>query len=237
MKIFLVSISAIFCFTFSSCNINCVEGSGNVVSKTLNLNEFTELELNSSIQVNLRQGSEQKVEVKAQENLIHLLNKQVDGDTWEIEFTECVNNAGNFQVFVTVPELDRIELNGSGSISTGNVLKGEIFEVNLDGSGDMALQLQVKELSTKLNGSGDLKLIGSTKTHSIDLDGSGDISAENLKSDNVSINLDGSGDVRVKASYELDIKVNGSGDVYYEGNVKSINSEINGSGNLHQISN
>lgn len=235
MKICLASLIAFLSFTFSACNFNCVEGNGKVISETIELPSFSELELNSNIQVHLSQGSEQRIIVKGQENLVRLLNKDVDGDTWQVDFTKCVNFTEEFQVFVTIPELNRIELNGSGSITTDNTIKGEVFEVMLDGSGDMALQLRVKELSTELNGSGDLSLMGSTKTHNIELDGSGDISAENLKSDNVGIKLDGSGDIRVNASYELDIRVNGSGDVYYKGNVKSINSEINGSGNLHQI--
>lgn len=232
--LFLVLVIAA---TFSSCGVNCVDGTGKIVNKTLPIENFTELELNSSIAVFIEQGTEQKVEVKGNENIIELLNKELNGDTWEIEFDKCINSSENVEIHITLAEINRIELNGSGSISSKNNIKGEILEIVLDGSGDMNLNLQVKELETVLNGSGDLQLSGSTKTHAIELDGSGDVNAEDLMSDNVEINLNGSGDVRVNTSYELDIKVNGSGDVYYKGNVKNIRSDINGSGNLHQIAN
>lgn len=221
--------------SFTSCNLNCVEGSGPIITKTLAIGNFSELELNSSIPVFISQGGEQQVTVKGNENLIELLNKKLSGKTWEIEFEKCVSSTENFEVHITVTDLNRVELNGSGSITGRSPIKGEILELVLDGSGDLKMELQVKELETELNGSGDLQLSGSTKTHEISLDGSGDIHAENLKSDDVKIDLNGSGDVWVFSSYKLDIKVNGSGDVYYKGNVKSISSDIDGSGNLHQL--
>jgi len=238
MRIYLTLLLFISIFaSTTSCNINCIEGTGAIVNKTLPIEKFSELELNSSIPVFISQGNEQHVNVKGNENLIGLLNKELNGDTWKIEFDKCLSSTENFEVHITVTDLSRVELNGSGAISSRNTIKGEIFELVLDGSGDLKIDLQVKELETQLNGSGDMQLSGSTKTHDISLDGSGDINAENLKSDDVKVDVNGSGDVRVFSSYKLDIKVNGSGDVYYKGDVKSISSDINGSGNLRQINN
>ena len=224
-------------FSFSSCNINCVEGTGNVVTKNIQLDKIKSLELSSSIPVTIAQGQEQMVQIKGYENIVELLNKKVKRGAWEIKFDKCLASSDNVEIHITLPALEKIALNGSGSISTEGVFKSEILELALDGSGKMKLELQVKELETNLSGSGDINLEGSTKIHDISLNGSGDINAENLKSDNVSIDLSGSGDVRVFSSYKLNITVDGSGDVYYKGNVKSISSDINGSGNLHQISN
>ena len=48
------------------------------------------------------------------------------------------------------------------------------------------------------------------------------------------LSIDGIDDVKVNVSYALQVEINGSGDVYYKGNVKEISSEINGSGKLNQ---
>ena len=231
----ILSISFITLLFFNSCNINCVEGTGAEVRKSIQIADFTELELDNNVQVYLSQGNTQQIEVLGQENLIPLLNTKVKGDKWVIEFDDCIESSASFEVYVTVPKLTKIVVDGSGSIKSENSFKGEIMEIELNGSGNLWLDLQVKELETELNGSGDVQLKGSTKQHDIYLDGSGDIMADQMTSDVVDIKVNGSGDVQVDVSYEINVKVNGSGDVYYKGKVKKISSDINGSGNLHQL--
>lgn len=218
-----------------SCAPNCIQGTGAVQSKTLEIANFSHIYLNDNVVVYITQGEAQKVEIKAHENIIPLLNTKVSGDEWEIKLEDCVASAQEVEIHVTTAGLDHIEVEGSGSLSSTNTLKGEVMSIQLNGSGDISLDLQVKELDTELNGSGDLQLKGSTKQHDIELDGSGDIVADGLSSDVVNIQVNGSGDVRVDVSYEINVDVNGSGDVYYKGEVKNIRSDINGSGNLHQL--
>lgn len=208
-----------------------------MVKKSLQLKPFSEIVLQDNIKVYLSQGESQLIEVRGQENIIALLNTGISGNTWEIELDKCISTQEALEIHISLPSLEYIELNGSGSIKSKNSFKGELMSIFLDGSGDMHLDLQVKELETELNGSGDLQLMGSTKKHDIKLDGSGDIIADNLISDVVNIKVNGSGDVRVNVSYEIDVDVNGSGDVYYKGQVKKISSKVDGSGNLHQLPN
>jgi len=236
-KIPVISFAFLLLSFLTSCINNCEEGSGPIVRKSLELKSFSEIVLKNNVEVFLSQGDVQLVEVKGQENIIALLNTEVGGDSWEIELDKCISTKEALEVHITVPNLDYIELNGSGSIRSRNNFKSELLSVFLNGSGDMDLDLQVKELETELNGSGDLQLKGATKQHDIILDGSGDINAEELNSDVVNIKVNGSGDVRVNVSYEINVDVNGSGDVYYKGQVKKISSDIDGSGNLHQLSN
>lgn len=237
MKNFLFhSALLVAALSFNACQlfINCEEGQGNLVKKEISLANFDEISLAGNYHLYLSQGDSQKVYIKAHENLIPLLNTDVNGNHWEIDFDPCVKSSEAIELFVTVKSLKQLDVEGSGKVIGETSIKSSQLVLNIDGSGDIQLDLDVKELESEINGSGDMQLSGITKKHQIEVNGSGDIDAYDLMSDNCEIEINGSGDVKVHVSYDLNAEVNGSGDIYYKGSVKNINSSINGSGNLNQ---
>lgn len=232
----------LFCLLFtlitplSSCSFmgNCVEGEGEAILKELNIDDFKKIELSSVGRVILKQGDEQKVSIKAPENIIALLKTEVKGDEWDIEFERCVKTKEKVEIYIETPMLNEIEIEGSGEVMSKGAIESDMMELTIDGSGVINLELNVKELTTEISGSGDVRLKGVTKLHDIEINGSGDIASYDLKSDETDIEINGSGDVKINVSYALNVEINGSGDVYYKGDVKEIKSDINGSGKLHQ---
>jgi len=99
----------------------------------------------------------------------------------------------------TFTTLNRISLEGSGTLELKNTKLGS-------------------ELDCILNGSGDI-LLGnvSTGTLHINLNGSGDIKVKNCKSTQVFANLQGSGDIYLKSDMlgNVSTQVHGSGDIHY----------------------
>tara|TARA_Y100000813_G_C24118010_1_gene331200 strand:- start:305 stop:1012 length:708 start_codon:yes stop_codon:yes gene_type:complete len=233
----MLSITSLLPLFLSSCLFwgNCEEGTGPIVEKTISIDHFSELELSGSYIVHLRQGEQQEVKVKTHENLISLLNTEVDDNEWDIQFKKCVKSDKKIEFFVTVPTLTDLTIEGSGSIIGKGAFESDEMELEISGSGEIAIELaNVKKLNSEINGSGDLKISGVAKTHKMEINGSGDISAYELKTDNSEVEINGSGDVKIYVSYELEVEVNGSGDVYYKGDVKNIRTEVNGSGNIKQ---
>ena len=221
----------------SSCFlINCVEGEGKIIEKKLKIETFNKLSLNGSHKVFLSQGNNQSVMIKAQENIIQLLNQEVSKGKWNIEFEQCVKTDESIEFYVTVVDLKELEIDGSGSIMGKTPIKTEELDLEVNGSGEMILDLfDVKELESEINGSGDLKLSGNAKDHIIEINGSGDVKAFDLKTDQSRIEINGSGDVDIHVSYELEAEINGSGDISYKGSVKNLNTEVNGSGDIKQL--
>ncbi|MEQ8908430.1 MAG: head GIN domain-containing protein [Vicingaceae bacterium] len=237
MNLKMISLSTLLPLFLSSCLFwgNCEEGKGPVVEKTIEVKNFEELELSGSHTVYLSQGNTQSVKIKAQENLIELLNTQVEGGEWDIHFKKCVKSKEKIEFYVTVPNLNEIAIEGSGEIIGKTPFESDKMELEISGSGEIHVELvNVKELDSEINGSGDLKLSGTTKNHEIEINGSGDVDAYDLQTDNTKVEINGSGDVKINVSYELNVEVNGSGDVYYKGDVKNIHTEVNGSGEINQ---
>ena len=222
--------------SFSGCSFfeNCVEGEGPVVEQIIDIDDFEGFELEQRATVYLKQSTQQKVTIKAPQNIIDLLLTEVDGKNWHIDFSRCPKTDENIKIYIESNNINEITIEGSGEIFSEGQIETDELVIEIIGSGLVDLDVRVKELKTEISGAGDIRLKGETKLHDIEINGSGDIKAYDLLSDESEIEINGSGDVKVNVSYSLDVEINGSGDVYYKGNVKEISSEINGSGKLNQ---
>ncbi len=221
---------------FSSCekDRSCEKGDGPIETAELNIADFHSFSLELPATVFLTQGSEQRVLVEAQSNVINDLEVDVRNGHWEIELDECYRKYKDVVFYITIPEIEKIGVAGSGEVIGENTISEDNVELSIAGSGDIDLSLHVERLETKISGSGDMKLEGSTDFHEAAISGSGDISAYDLESEVTDASIAGSGSCRVHVNDALDVTISGSGDVYYKGD-PSVNSVISGSGDIHKI--
>lgn len=243
---------ALSLFLLNSCN-NCLEGKGDVITKSLTLTEITSVALNGSFDLHITQGEEQTVTVTGHENIIDILNQNVNNGHWDVELDDNCISSFTLHVYVTVPNINNIELNGSGDITINELSNIESLVIGLDGSGEInsagtistttslliphsgsgeiSLSINTPNISSILNGSGKIILNGTAPTESIVVSGSGQYRAYDLTSENTTANLNGSGEIRVYASETLHVNIDGSGTVKYKGS-PSISQSIDGSGKL-----
>ena len=121
--------------------LRCERGDGDTVTEEFDLSNFDGIQLTTDAEVFLTQGSEQRVTVEGPENLVDLLELDVQGDTWEIEFDRCVRDADEVKIFITIPEIRLIQVSGSGKVFGENRFNGENLDLRISGSGDMDLAL------------------------------------------------------------------------------------------------
>ncbi len=226
----LLAVVTVFSFSLTSCYFdfdnddrspnfsnNCEEGFGSTVTQDLDLSEFTGFELNVDAQVYLRAGSELEVTVKGQENIIDELETRVKNDVWEIEFNDCIENSDVLRIYITAPNLNFIENNGSGKIRSEDILRINDLEVKNNGSGEIQLSVEADIITIRNTGSGKLEVEGVASTLDANLRGSGNLQAFDLLARDGQVEVDGSGDAQVNISDFLEIMIEGSGDVYYKG--------------------
>lgn len=197
--------------------INCEEGFGSTVTQEISIPDFTGIELTIDAQVYITQGDEQEILVKGQENIIDELETRVRNDVWEIEFDDCVEDSDVLRIFITTPNLTFIGNNGSGKISSDNILRTDNLEIKNNGSGDIQLSVEADIINARNVGSGTLELEGVAATLDVDIRGSGDLESFDLLVRDAQVAIDGSGDAQVNIQDFLEIMIDGSGDVYYKG--------------------
>ena len=209
----------------------CVEGSGEVITREVDINVMKGIIQESSIPVELAFGLNQKVEVTGYANLINLMRTSVEDDLWRIDFNENVCSSG-MKITITLPQLDRVIIEGSGDVKGVTPFQSSTLKLHIKGSGSIDLEVSAEDVEVEIDGSGDVKLQGRGEILNVELDGSGNVIAEKLTSKEVTIDSDGSGNVKTSVSDLLDVDLQGSGSVYYTGNPSQIKMNKDGSGEV-----
>jgi hypothetical protein len=219
---------------FTSCNMNCIEGEGPVVSATRDVGNFSRLEVNVPADVTVSLGAETFVRIEAQKNVIEVVSAKVKGNTLVIKSSPCVSTDEVFRISVTTDELSAVSINGSGSVTTQGLIKTDEMDVQINGSGDAKITLDADYIDAGINGSGDIYLTGSANDLDVGINGSGDLKGRGLTTANADVNINGSGDVEVDVSEKLYVDIAGSGNVRYSGNPK-VKSSVKGSGEVSNL--
>lgn len=212
---------------------NSVEGEGPIVTKTLNLDNFTSFGMGVSGNVYFKQGNRQSVTVEGQQNIIDLLSTEVNDQHWKIKFDRNVRNLKGFKVYITIPELTGIGLSGSGDIIGENRFSN-LGNVNLklSGSGNINVDLDASDIRSQISGSGNINLAGSSRNHTAQISGSGNINGGDFSTNDCEVRISGSGNVKMDIRDSLYAAISGSGDVRYSGN-PSVKKRISGSGRVY----
>jgi hypothetical protein len=249
----VICIALVACaILLSSCEPNCADGNGVIITQTRDVSGFTGVESNGDFEVNIYPGEESGVQVEAAENLMNLIITRVSGGELIIETRRgsCIRSSEHIRVTVTVPDLRHMDLNGSGTLWC-DTLSTQNLEVDLDGSGTIqCISLVVPTLDINLSGSGKIETEGTFTTVNAVIDGSGEIilSGESQTADlriNASGNIladdlftgtcyaaiTGSGTIYTWVKDLLEVDISGSGNVYYYGDPE-VNIHISGSGQV-----
>lgn len=219
-----------------------VQGSGEIATESRNPGNFDGIALSGSFKVLVRQGGSEAVEIKADKNLLELIETKVvdnsKGRILEIGIKRgyWLQPSSTPMLTVDVKTLRQIAIAGSGDVKV-EALKTPSLDASIAGSGDIVLNdLQAERLGLKVSGSGDVLASGRADSLSVAIAGSGDVKAANLQADEVRVSVAGSGDAQVHAQKQLKVSIAGSGDVRYKG-TPNIDSSVAGSGSVRKLGN
>ncbi len=225
------------CLTSCRLGFKTIKGSGNMIKEDRNVSGFTTVEDAGSIDVEIKMGSNYKVEVEADDNLMKYIKIEKRGEKLVIELKDNINFRLENPVTVRIetPELREVIASGSGNIKTiGQVNSTRTIETSLAGSGNIDMEVNAPAVESSIAGSGNTNISGQTKSVDISIAGSGNFNAADLKSENANVSIAGSGNVKLFASVNLDVSIVGSGDVFYSGTPK-ISKSIIGSGSIKSL--
>ena len=204
----LLATATIAVLVLTGCSVG---DDGPRTTQTRDVAAFTRIDNRGSVDVRLRVGEQQSVEVRAGEKVIDDVRTEVRDGTLELTFDHDGFGGDDVVVDVSVPKLAGIEISGSGDVD-GDGLDADAFELVSEGSADIVLEGAVGRLAVVLDGSGDADLA-------------------HLASREARVAVSGSGDADVRADQRLDVDVDGSGDVSYYGD-PVVTQRVDGSGDL-----
>lgn len=210
--LFLMAISTLL----FSCSKERIKGGGEINTETRSISGFTRVEISGSTNVIINQGSDFEVKVKAYSNLIPYLETKVQNGVLLIGYKSNSNiQNDNSEVYITMPRLEGLSVNGSGNIIT------------------MGVFAEKEEFIASINGSGNIEIEGgATNNFEIHISGSGNVKGFGLMTQKANISIAGSGNAEVSVAQNLKANIKGSGNVYYKGEPDSVDSQTSGSGQV-----
>jgi hypothetical protein len=214
-KINISSAAVMIMFLFSSCVKEIVRGNGYTQTETRNISNFSSVSLEGYGHVTITQASSFAVTVTDDENLLPYVETNVSNNELLVRYKRNTwVKHGNLKVSITMPELNGIELSGSGSYDiNGHFINNGTFHSRMSGSGDIRISDFI------------------TKNAEFDVSGSGKISASGLWAETASVEISGSGEAELSVSGELDAHISGSGTIYYHG-TPTVSAHVSGSGKV-----
>jgi len=240
MKVVKVSFLAILVASLflSACSKEdtCINGQGAVITRTLSVASFTGIDLAGASNITISQGPTQIVKAIGQANIIDRVKTEVSNNYWSISLIDGCYDNYELSFEITVPNINEIDLSGSGNIIVNNFSNQGDLSIDIEGSGNITLNTfdGAENLSVDISGSGKIEGnadFSDLKTLAINISGSGDYTGFPIQTDECEINIPGSGNCSVYVRDVLVVNISGSGNVLYKGN-PAITSNITGSGSI-----
>ena len=234
MKKYLIVLSALVLFAFSSCNKIIL--SGNNITQEFSIDgSYTELVVENAFEITVSDAVSQ-ITVMTDENVMPKVLVEKDGNKLRIRLKPLsVNIGSDLELKVVLPynaDLTKVSLSGASELRSNYGLDGQIVEVELSGASSFYCDLDANEVDVNLSGASDF--YGDIVAADVDIDLSGasnfvgDIFANEIDAD-----LTGSSNIKGDVSAtELDLDLEGASDATFIGQVTTLKINLSGASNI-----
>lgn len=198
--------------------------------KIVELENYESININGPFRVQLYSGKEGKIELTGNNTTTELIEIFIYNDeliirpikmNWSFKSwfgrINKYKDLRKIKINIPVEDINKISLNGSGNITSKDILENKAFAIKLNGSGNIEVNLNSDEIITKINGSGNIILRGKSKESEFKINGSGSIQALDLLSRRVDAEINGSGNIELFSINNPSTKINGSGNIHSYG--------------------
>lgn len=176
------------------------------------LSGFSKIEIMGPFNTEISVGKDFSVKVEADEKILQNVKTEIEDDTLKIYMQGNNSFQSNISVKISMPNLEKIEVNGASKVSAANI-KGESLEV-------------------KANGASTIKVEGSVQNLDAEAVGASTIDAENLKTESAEVNSIGASTVTVSPSNSLNAEAVGASTIIYAGEPTEVKQESSGASSI-----
>ena len=236
MKKFFFIVSAFSLFipfnSFSQKNEKKqVEGSGNIVTKDVAVQSFSELKASGVFNIYLEQGNTESVKIEADDNFQPLIEVKNEGSRLVIRMQDDVNiktkrGSKSMKIYITFKTLKNMDLSTVGNVSADKRLTFEDFTLKNSSVGSVHLNLSARSVNIKNESVGTITLSGKADEAVIKNNAVGSLKAYDFVVQKMEISNEGIGSAEVNAEKELKVKDSFLGKVTNKGAAKRINKVV-----------
>src|SRR5258705_9824867 len=185
-----------------------IEGSGNIITKTLNVQPFDQIDVSGIFTLKLSQGSKEEVKIEADDNLQDLFEVKNDGSTLVISMKKESNFKAKkkLNVYISFKKLKSMNLQTVGDVSSEQSMSFENVKIENKSVGSVDLKLTAQSVNIDNKSVGNVTLNGKADNAIIKNKSVGSIMAADFAVQSMDIDNNGIGSAEVNAAKECKVK-------------------------------
>ena len=223
----------VFVILFAGCN-NSKTGSGNIISETRSVGNFTAISVAGSVQVNVQNGLQQSVVVETDDNIMPYVETETEGNTLKIRLKKInILRNSTINVNVTSPVVTEFRSSASAEITSKNIITSS-GKLRLSASSGSKINLQVDapSVDAKASSGGNVTATGRTKDIMASASSGSNVNASALRAENADAHASSGASVKVSASISIQAKASSGGTVKYTGGAEKVKKNESSGGSV-----
>jgi hypothetical protein len=225
---FLTSTLLTSCM-FSGPSIN---GNGDVKTEKLKTGDFDEIKVSRGMNVYITQGDETKVVVKADENLLDIIETKVEDGALIIRATENIRKATVKKVYVTTPDISLIKSSSGSNVYSETVLKSEHLDISSSSGSNIKLLISVGSVDASSSSGSNIRLEGKADNFDGDASSGSNIKAKELKSKSCKVEASSGANIWISVKENLKAHASSGGNIFYKGSLSNAEIKKSSGGNV-----
>ena len=231
----ILTAAIVFSYCKKNDEDNCIQGDGNLIQETRNVDDFKEIHASGAYNISFSQINNTSVDLFGDSNILPIINTTVNNGILNIgtNSNDCYSTQNTLEITATAQYFEGITLDGAGKIEAHNIATTELHYVT-NGSATINSSFNADNFSVTITGSGDAQFAGSAENGVFSIGGAGGVQASTMSVDICTITIEGTGNVYIHVISEMNVTITGTGSIYYTGD-PDINSNISGTGQIIKV--
>jgi hypothetical protein len=217
---FFVSSGCMLCGSTGPGKRVTVAGSGDVVTREIDVADFERVEASDAFQIKVRQGASYRVVVRVDQALQGYLDVAKEGRTLKIglkrgpryDIRDAVQEAE-----VMMPALSGLHLSGASQAVVNGFSSTRDLDVHLTGASGLRGDVEAGDVAFHLSGASNVTLAGYARALTLAASGASQVHLAELTVEDAEVKVSGASTVTVNPSGRLDVRASGASHVYYVG--------------------
>ena len=231
-----IVIATIMALLFSSCHVNFgsgIDGNGDVTTEKRNVNgNFTKIEADSGLNVEVQQSNSYSVEVEADENLQEHITTTVENGTLVITSDENIDECESKKIRVKMPTISSLETSSGASITGQNTLIGPNLNVKTSSGSEIDVEVEMDAVDCESTSGSSITIKGKALTLTTSSSSGSEIAAKDLMVNEVTAESTSGSSTGVHPIESLRAKAYSGGGIDYNHTPRTITKEESSGGSI-----
>jgi RNA polymerase sigma factor (sigma-70 family) len=196
-----------------------VKGSGKVVTKEIDVADFTAVEVGTAFRVEITQADKFRTTVTADDNVLPHIRVTKDGSTLKISLDgkNTSFSASTFKATVAMPALEGVSLTAASQVTCKGFKSAKAFKARVTAASKLEGDIEAGQVDFHVASASTVTLKGSAKEARIAGSAASSLSLGDFPVDRAEVSLSGASSATINVKEKLDYDLSGASRLQYRG--------------------